>query len=253
MSSLSITNLSAGYGQKRVLQDIHATAKAGELIVLLGPNGGGKSTLLKTVAGLLVPTQGTILYGSDDLSQMPAKRRAQTLAYLAQDRQIPRSLTAQDIVTLGRAPYRGALGRLSDAGYSAVNRAFERTQSEAFRDRPMGSLSGGEQARVLLARALSVEAPILLADEPTAALDPYYQITLLEILKKEAQSGKIVIVSLHDLSLACAFADTLWVMSRGHLIAQGPPECALTDAVLKDVFRVTRPAGGFSTVGSTAP
>ncbi len=256
MSGLKIQSLTAGYGRgsarKTVLKDISIQAELGQLIVLLGPNGSGKSTLLKTIAGLIVPSRGTLEFNGTHLNRLSLKGRAKTISYLAQARAVPPNLNAKAIVDLGRAPFRGTLGRLSDDGEAAVFRALEVTHSLDFKDRVMGSMSGGEQARVLLARALAVEAPILLADEPIAALDPYYQITMMETLKAEAQNGHLVITALHDLTLALQFADEIWVMQAGELVSHGTPQDALTPQTLKTVFRIKQPVNGFPQL-KTAP
>ena len=245
---ISFQNLSAGYGKCDVLQSISACAKSGEFIALIGPNGCGKSTLLKTLSGILKPSSGEVNVEGSALAAMPLKTRARAIAYLAQTREALPAMTVREVVELGRAPYRGGLGKISGSGQSAIKDAITKTQSEPFIDRRFDSLSGGEQARVLLARALAVEAPILLADEPIAALDPFYQLSMMEILKVEAQSGKTVIAALHDLSLAAQFATRIWVMQQGNIVADEPPKAALSDDTLAKVFGIRAPAGGFQPV-----
>lgn len=242
---IAFKNLSAGYGPCDVLQSVSAAANTSELIALIGPNGCGKSTLLKTLCGIIAPSSGDISLGDETLSDMPLKARARNIAYLAQSREAMPSMCVEDVVRLGRAPYRGALGKISADGEVAIASALSLTQSDILQSRRFDSLSGGEQARILLARALAVEAPILLADEPIAALDPFYQLSMMEILKAEATSGKAVITALHDLSLAAQFADRIWMMHQGKIIAEGPPEDVLTDENLKMVFGIKRPKGGF--------
>ncbi len=242
---ISFDNLSAGYGSRDVLQGVSAKADAGDFIALLGPNGSGKSTLLKTLTGIISPASGHITMQGQDLSTLKLKTRARNIAYLAQSREAAPAMTVNDVVRLGRAPYRGALGRISEDGEAAIHSSLARTQSTDFIDRRFDSLSGGEQARVLLARALAVGAPVLLADEPIAALDPFYQLTMMEILKAEAASGKTVIAALHDLPLAAQFASRVWIMQEGKIVANGPPVTALTDKVLKYVFNIKAPKGGF--------
>ncbi|MEP3890071.1 MAG: ABC transporter ATP-binding protein [Hellea sp.] len=242
---ISFEHLCAGYGPCDVLQSVSAAAKPGEFIALIGPNGCGKSTLLKTLCGVIAPSSGRIMVGEKALTDLPLKTRARAIAYLAQSREALPSMTVEEVVRLGRAPYRGALGQISSDGEAAIASALSRTQSGIFKARRFDSLSGGEQARILLARALAVEAPLLLADEPIAALDPYYQLSMMEILKAEAASGKTVITALHDLSLAAQFADRVWMMHRGKIIANGAPEDVLNDKNLKTVFGIKRPEGGF--------
>jgi len=145
-------------------------------------------------------------------------------------------MTVEEVVRLGRAPYRGGLGKVSPDGEAAIASALSRTQSGTFASRRFDGL---------LARALAVDAPILLADEPIAALDPFYQLSMMQTLKAEAASGKTVITALHDLSLAAQFASRIWIMHKGHIIADGSSEKVLTAENLKTVFGIRLPKGGF--------
>ena len=238
-------NLSAGYGPCDVMQCVSGDTKPSELIVLIGPNGCGKSTLLKTLCGIISPSSGHVTLTDKNLEKLSLKERAKNIAYLAQSREALPNMNVEDVVRLGRAPYRGSLGKISHEGEVAIVSALSRTQSDILKFRRFDTLSGGEQARVLLARALAVEAPILLADEPIAALDPFYQISMMEILKAEANSGTTVITALHDLSLAAQFADRIWMMHQGKIIADGPPKEVLNTENLKTVFGIRMPKGGF--------
>lgn len=242
---ISFEKLSAGYGPCDVVHSVNAKANPGDCIALIGPNGCGKSTLLKTLCGLIPASSGQVTINSQKLKELPLKTRAKAIAYLAQSREALPSMTVEDVVQLGRAPYRGGLGRISPQGKAAIQSALARTQSDVFKTRRFDSLSGGEQARVLLARALAVEAPVILADEPIAALDPYYQLSMMQILKAEALSGKTVITALHDLSLAAQFADRIWMMHQGKIIADGTPDEVLNSENLKAVFGIKLPQGGF--------
>jgi len=236
--SLIIKNLSAGYGKASVLQSINAAATPGELIGLVGPNGSGKSCLLKTIAGLIKPTNGKVSLNDQCVGALSPRARAKKIAWLAQDRSAAWALSVSELVALGRAPYRGRLGQLSVSDKMAIDVALISAHCTDLQNRSFDALSGGEQARVLLARALVVGAPLLLADEPTASLDPYYQISIMRTLQNEAQSGKTVITSLHDLSLARQFCDCIWVMQNGRLVADDAPDKALSEAILADVFRI---------------
>ncbi len=241
--SLVIENLNAGYGKAHVLHGVNAAAKPGELIGLVGPNGSGKSCLLKTIAGLIVPTSGHVSVSGRSLSSLSSKARARQISWLAQDRSAAWALSVRELVSLGRAPHRGRLGRLSAADADAVDAALSSAHCAELQDRRFDHLSGGEQARVLLARALAVGAGLILADEPTASLDPYYQISIMQCLKNEAESGKTVITSLHDLSLARQFCDRVWVMQDGKLVADNVPKIALNETILEGVFRVKNQKG----------
>ena len=243
---ISFQSLTAGYGPCNVLQSLSAKAASGEFIALIGPNGCGKSTLLKTLCGVISPRSGRITVGDKNLRDLSLKERAKSIAYIAQSREAMPLMRVEDIVRLGRAPYRGGLGRLTAQDETAIASALAHTQSDKFKTRRFDSLSGGEQARILLARALAVDAPILLADEPIAALDPFYQLSMMEIFKAEAASGKIVIAALHDLSLAAQFADRIWMMHQGRIIADGSPDEVLEAENLKTVFGIKLPKGGFT-------
>jgi len=245
---ITFENVSSGYGPCDVLQSVSAEAKAGDLIALIGPNGCGKSTLLKTLCGIIQPSSGTITIDGDSLNNLPLKIRARQIAYLAQSREALPSMGVEEVVRLGRAPYRGGLGKINSDGEATITSALSRTQSDVFKTRRFDGLSGGEQARVLLARALAVGAPTLLADEPIAALDPFYQLSMMKILKEEASSGKTVITALHDLSLAAQFADRIWMMHQGKIIANGKPADVLTAENLKTVFGIKLPKGGFKSL-----
>lgn len=238
MSALTIKNLSAGYGKNTVISDINLETGSGKLIALIGPNGSGKSTLIKTMAGLLPKRSGEIWAGDTPLDFLEAKDRARHIAYLSQSRMAMPDMSVMEILELGRAPYRGRLGKISSAGRSVIERAIETCALEAFTSRQYGALSGGEQARVLLGRVLAVDAPIILVDEPIAALDPYFQLATLNILKREAEAGKTVIAAMHDLSLAAKFGDQVWIMSKGQLACNAPPEKAFTAEIIDRIFKV---------------
>ena len=242
---MSFQDLTAGYGPCHVLRSVSARAQSGDLIALIGPNGCGKSTLLKTLCGIISPSSGRIILNENNLRDLSPKARARQISYLAQSREAMPSMTVEEVVRLGRAPYRGGLGKISPEGEDAITSALTRAQLNNYTSRRFDSLSGGEQARVLLARALTVEAPILLADEPIAALDPFYQLSMMQILKAEATSGKTVITALHDLSLAAQFSDSIWMMHQGNIIAEGTPNDVLNAENLKTVFGIKLPEGGF--------
>ncbi len=241
--SLRIENLSAGYGKAQILRGINTQAKPGELIGLVGPNGAGKSCLLKTIAGLIRPDAGQVCISGQSITSLAPSERAKKIAWLSQDRSAVWALSVRALVALGRAPYRGRLGRLSPDDRAAIDTALVSADCTELQDRRFDTLSGGERARVLLARALAVGAPLLLADEPTASLDPYYQISIMQTLRDEAKNntndgGKIVIASLHDLSLAQQFCDRIWVMQDGKLVADDRADIALNGQILAEVFRV---------------
>jgi iron complex transport system ATP-binding protein len=222
-----------------VLNDISLSLVSGHLVALVGPNGAGKTTLLRALAGL-VPSDGVIHVGGDVLSSLPLRERARRFAYLAQGHIVHWPLPARDIVALGRYPH-GATdpARLMPRDSEAVQRAMQVADVVAFSERPVTELSGGERSRVALARVFAVEAPVILADEPTSSLDPRHQIDVMKSLRTAADKGTLVIVVTHDLGLAARFADRVLVLSDGRLVSQGAATEALSEQVMADVFRIS--------------
>ena len=237
-ASLTVQNMSVALGDRTVIHHLSATLQGGHLVALVGPNGVGKTTLLRAVAGL-IPSSGAIHVNGVALSNLSLKERAKQFGYLPQGHVVHWPLRVRDVVALGRYPH-GATdpARLSDNDAAAVSRAIKAADVTSLAERRVTELSGGERSRVALARVLAVEAPVVLADEPTASLDPRYQLDIMNVLRSVANTGSLVIVVTHDLSLAARFADTVLVLSDGRLVAQGAPEHALSDAIMADVFRV---------------
>lgn len=237
--SLLVRKLSVPLADCHIVEDASLAIEPGRLTGLIGANGAGKSTLLRAVAGLIPDTSGDILIDDTPAAQLPPRQRAHRLAFLPQTQEIGWALTVRDIVALGRHPFQGPLGRLTGEDRAIVGQTLDRLGLTSLAERQVTSLSGGEKARVLLGRALAVEAPYLLADEPTAALDPARQLDVMELLRKEARDGKGVLVVLHDLNLAMRFLDEVLVMHRGRIIASGPPREVLTEETLKTAYGIT--------------
>jgi iron complex transport system ATP-binding protein len=236
---LTAQDLNVTLGGRAVLINASLSLSSRHLVVLVGPNGAGKTTLLRALAGL-VPSGGTIRVGGDALSSLPLRERARRFAYLPQGHVVHWPLPARDIVALGRYPH-GATdpARLTAGDTEAVLRAMQATDVVDFSERLVTELSGGERSRVALARVLAVEAPVILADEPTASLDPRHQIDVMKNLRAAADKSALVIVVTHDLGLAARFADTVLVLSEGRLVSQGKPAEALSEQVMADVFRIS--------------
>jgi iron complex transport system ATP-binding protein len=236
---LTAQGVSVKLAGRLVLKDISLSLSSGHLVALVGPNGAGKTTLLRALAGL-VPSDGVIEVGGAALSSLSLRERARRFAYLPQGHLVHWPLPARDIVALGRYPH-GATdpSRLTPGDAEAVLRAMQATDVVELRDRRVTELSGGERSRVALARVLAVEAPVILADEPTSSLDPRHQFDVMRSLRSAADKGVLVTVVTHDLGLAARFADTVLVLSDGRLAAQGAPAEALSEQILGEVFRIS--------------
>jgi iron complex transport system ATP-binding protein len=236
---LAARQIEVALARRTVLHDVSLSLPAGQLVALVGPNGAGKTTLLRALTGLVSST-GTIEVGGAPLSSLSLRERAKRFGYLPQGHLVHWPLPAKDVVALGRYPH-GATdpARLSPRDKQAVLRAMQVTNVVEFAERSVTELSGGERSRIALARVLAVEAPVVLADEPTASLDPRYQIDVMINLRRAADRGVLVVVVTHDLGLAARFADTVLVLSNGRLVAQGKPAEALSEQIMADVFRIS--------------
>ena len=233
MSLLTLEGLTVLRGGCPVVDGMSLEIGAGEVVGLIGPNGAGKTTLMRGALGLLAAS------GGSSLTALPARDRAKAAAWLPQAREIAWPVTVETLVALGRSPYLAGGRRLSQADYAAVARALAQMGLTDFAGRDATALSGGEQARVLIARVLAQDTPLIMADEPVAGLDPAHQFSLMKVFSELAAQGKSVLVSMHDLGLAARHCTRLVLIHRGRLVADGAPREVLCEDLLLDVFQVS--------------
>ncbi len=234
---LGFSDLTVALGGRRVLDGISGQFRPARITVVLGPNGAGKSTLLACLAGLRQPDGGRVVLGADPVLALDRRRRARLIGLLPQRGEINWNIDATELVALGRLPHRGRWGATAE-DRRAVAEAMAETDTAGFAGRRVRELSGGEQARVLLARVLAGEPRWLLADEPLANLDPAYQLDVLERLIRHAATGAGVVVVLHDLTQAARIADDVLLLKDGAVVAQGPRADVLTAPRMTSAYGV---------------
>ncbi len=236
---LEIQNLSVAYGNFLALRQVSLTAREGEVVAVIGPNGAGKSTLIRAVSGVVAPKEGLIRVGGRDAARLSPIERARYMAVVPQARALPPDFSVYQTVLLGRTPHLNWLGSAGESDHARVRRALALTETDHLARRPVGTLSGGEQQRVLLARALAQDTPLLLLDEPTTHLDLRHQSTLLKLVRRLAtDQGLAVLMVLHDLNAAALFADRIALLAAGRVFAQGRPAAVLTRQNLSEVFQI---------------
>jgi iron complex transport system ATP-binding protein len=234
---LQAENLTVAYHGRPVLKNISLGMEKGEILALVGPNGSGKSTLIRALSGILPASRGTISLSGRLMSAFSPAERARQIAVVPQGVLMPPAFTALETVLFGRTPYLNFLGQLSAEDERIARASLEQVDALPLAGRLMGELSGGEQQRVLLARALAQCTPILLLDEPTSHLDLQHQMTLMELVYKLARECELtVLVALHDLNLAARYADRIALLENGELRAIGAPADILTEEMLSRVY-----------------
>jgi len=231
--ALSLDSVTLDLGRRRVLDVVSANIAPGRVTVILGPNGAGKTSLLRVAAGLVSPSAGSVAIDGQDIGAMRRDARARSIGYLPQAGDVAWNMTAHNVVALGRLAHRNAHDAV------AITAALAATDAASLADRRVGELSGGERARVLLARVLAGEPEWLLADEPLASLDPAHQLDLLDRLRAVARGGAGVAVVLHDLALAARVADDAILMAGGRIVAAGPASATLTGDALSTLFNIS--------------
>lgn len=233
MNLLSVQNLSVTLRNRPVLQNISFEIKPGEFVGLLGPNGTGKTSLMRAALGLVAAT------GHSSLAEMSASERAKAVSWIPQSREIAWPIPVEKLVALGRLPHLPQGLRLPATDQALVDQAITRMGLDPFRQRAASRLSGGEQARALIARALAQDTPLLMADEPAAGLDPAHQISTMEVFATLVAEGRSALVSLHDLGLAARHCTRLILLSEGGILADGSPAEVLTPDLMARAFGIS--------------
>lgn len=239
MDMLRVESVYVSYAERAVLKDVSFSVAPGSIVGIIGPNGAGKTTLIRALSGVLPLKQGRVSVAGRDLAQLSSGERARQVAVVPQARNLPPAFTGWELVLLGRTPHLNWLGHISSKDVAIARQALERAQAVDLAERRVGELSGGEQQRLLLARALAQEAPLLLLDEPTTFLDLQYQISLLDQVRGLAKRENMtVVVALHDLNLVSRYADQVGLLVEGDLRAMGLPETVLKPEVLGPVYHL---------------
>src|SRR5512145_1270840 len=234
---LKIRNLSVNYGARRILHEVSFDVQSGEVLALIGPNGAGKSTLIRAVSGVIPIRSGQVRTNGDNFASLSPIQRARYIATVPQAVALPPAYTVWETVLFGRTPYLGFLGQPSKKDEEIAHQALGRVSALSLVDRRVGELSGGEQQRILLARALCQSTPILLLDEPTAHLDLQYQVGLLELVHELAHRDRLaVLVALHDLNLAAHYADRIALMVAGNIKAMGKAKDVLQPELIQEAY-----------------
>ena len=228
-------NINVTLEKNNILKGINIEVDNKEVVGIIGPNGSGKSTLLKCIYRVLKPNDGAILLDNVDIKEMSVKESSKRLAVLSQHNNYNFDFTVKDIVLMGRSPHKKFMERDNEEDYDIVNEALKKVDMFEFKDRSFQSLSGGEQQRVILARALAQQPKCLILDEPTNHLDIKYQLQLMRIVKN---LNIEVIAAIHDLNIAAMYCDKIYVLKDGEIIKYGKPKDVLTKEIIKDVYEV---------------
>ncbi|MDJ0958732.1 MAG: ABC transporter ATP-binding protein [Arenicellales bacterium] len=235
---LQLTSIHVNLGKQSILRGVDLQVEQGELLGLLGPNGAGKSTLLRCILQLIPIAEGDVRLEGSFVHTIPVQERSRKIAYLAQHGPVYWPISVERLVSLGRFPHLSSWQHLSSQDENIVETTLRQTDLWHLRQRTVTTLSGGERTRTLLARALAVDAPLLLADEPVAALDPAHQLQIMDLLRQYSDTGHSVIVVMHDLTLAARYCHRIALMHEGKLIASGTAREVLKAEHLAEVYKI---------------
>ena len=235
---ISARNLDIGYGTKTILTDINLTLHPGKLTCFMGPNGSGKTTLLRTICGFQPPLSGQVLFNDKDINSLSRKKQAAIYSVVLTDRIQSDYMNGRELVATGRLPHTGWLGRLSIEDETAIDKALELTSTGDLADKWLYQLSDGQRQKLMIARALSQETPVIILDEPTAHLDLNNRVNIVTLLRKLAHDhGRTILMATHELDLALQLADRLWLAETGKHVLEGIPEDLVLDGRLDKVFQ----------------
>ena len=235
-AGIEVRDVWAGYGERQVIRGLNLSVERGSVTALAGPNGVGKSTLLRLLAGSLKPSRGTTRVAGTDVASLSARERARLVAVVPQNVELPPGTAALEVVLMGRNPHMSLLSWESEADVGIAVESMRMTDTDDLLDRRVDELSGGERQRVAIATALAQQTQVLLLDEPTANLDLAYQPAIMTLMRELASAGKTVVVAVHDLTLAGQFCDEVALMSGGTMHAVGSPEEVLTEVNIRKAY-----------------
>ncbi len=237
MALIEVKDLSAGYGNGYVLENISFSLKEGEFLSILGRNGSGKSTLIKALQGLLKNASGQITVDGEDIVSLKARKLAKKIAYVPQIFSFSFEFSVMETILMGRYIHQGRLGSISSSDSRMVEEVISLTQIDHLKDKKIAHLSGGERQRVFIARALAQDTPFLFLDEPSSHLDISYQVEIYQILKHlQEEKGKTILTTEHNINLVIPYSQRLMVLKEGKISALGEPEKLITKENIKDVF-----------------
>jgi iron complex transport system ATP-binding protein len=239
MVSLSTENLQIGYGDKIIVEELNMQINKGEITTIIGANGCGKSTILKTMARVHAAKSGVVYLDGKMIHKIPSKEIAKKMAVLPQSPEAPSGLTVYELISYGRSPHQSGFGRLSDHDRKVIQWALDVTGLASFADQAVDALSGGQRQRAWIAMAIAQETDLLLLDEPTTYLDMAHQLEILQLLEKlNREEGRTIVMVIHDLNHAARFSHHMAALRCGKMIKEGTPEEVLTHDVLKEVFNI---------------
>lgn len=239
MNCIRTKDLNISYGNLDIVKDLNLEIPKGKITTIIGANGCGKSTILKTLARIIKPKSGLIYINDKELNSQDSKELAKAMAVLPQSPQAPNGLTVEELISYGRFPHQKGFGKLKDEDKDIINWALEKTRISEFRDRPIEALSGGQRQRAWIAMALAQETDILLLDEPTTYLDLAHQLEVLKLLEElNKKEGRTIVMVIHELNNAARFADHMIGVKKGKIVCQGTAHEVMTKENLREIFNI---------------